>query len=212
MTDEIIQANSPSSQRERLESTIGKLTAGLVTFLAVAAFGLSFEALRDLAIVSGGMKKGVAWLFPLIVDGGIIVFSLGALRANVTGSRDRRWFVGLVIVVTLFSVVLNVAHSKGGAVPALIASVPPVLLFLAFESLMRQCQGLFPQQFPVKRPTRPKPSDARTTSPSPSDGAADRQKQAVAMAERGISRNQIARDVKMSPATVRRYLKPVGLS
>lgn len=205
MTDESIQivARDP---REVFASRVGKLTAGLVSFLAIAAFGLSFEALRDLAIVEGGMKPQVAWLFPLIVDGGIIVFSLGALRAGVTGGRDKRWFLGLVVVVTLFSVALNVAHAQEGIVSGMVASVPPVLLFLAFESLMRQIHDSVAVPIPKRNGSHSKirkdPQESR-----PPVVATDRKQQVIEMFGKGTSKGEIARTLHMSPATIRRYLK-----
>lgn len=207
MPDETTPNIDQKHPRDVFVSRIGKLTAGLVTFLAVAAFGLSFEALRDLAIVAGGMKPQVAWLFPLIVDGGIIVFSLGALRAGVTGGGDQRWFLGLVVVVTLLSVALNVAHAQEGFVAALVASVPPVLLFLAFESLMRQIHDS------VAAPARGRKIPARRSSEPmgslrPVVAQPDRKTQVIEMAARGVSRGEIARTLRMSPATIRRYLQP----
>lgn len=206
MSDETTQSIDQKDPRDVFVSRIGKLTAALVTFLAVAAFGLSFEALRDLAIAAGGMKPQVAWLFPLIVDGGIIVFSLGALRAGVTGGRDQRWFLGLVVVVTLFSVSLNVAHAQEGFVSALVASVPPVLLFLAFESLMRQIHDS------VAAPVKGRKLPARRISEPmgnlpPVVSSPDRKKQVIELAGRGVSRGEIARTLRMSPATIRRYLQ-----
>lgn len=206
MSYDSTQDTAPTTPKDLFVSRIGKLTACLVTFLAIAAFGLSFEALRDLAIVSGGMKREVAWLFPLIVDGGIIVFSLGALRAGVTGGRDKRWFVGLVVVVTIFSIVLNVAHAQKGFVPALVALVPPVLLFLAFESLMRQIHHTVAVPTSKHRTSSPRIRATPPTERSVPAGT-DRRQQVLEMSAAGISRGEISRTLRMSPATIRRYLQ-----
>jgi len=186
---------------------IGRMTAALVVLLAVAAFGLSYEALRDLAVVSGVINQKVAWLFPLIVDGGIVVFSLAALRASITGS-DRRWFMSLVILVTVISIGLNIAHASYGLLSAVMAAMPPLLLFLAFESLMRQIHDSVIRQLPPKvRQAKPARTGKLTTILKIDDGnLRDRKERAAAMLSSGFSRNKIARELNVAPSTVRRYL------
>ncbi len=188
----------------KIVTAIGRLTGTLVAFLAMAAFGLSFEALRDLAVVSGGMNRNVAWLFPLLVDGGIVVFSLAALRASITGS-DQRWFMSLVVIVTVFSIGLNIAHAHSGWLPAAIASMPPLLLFLAFESLMRQVHDSVVVQIHGKvRPARvPKPVKLSVVSEG---GPNPRKAKVLELTEQGWSRSRIARELNMAPGTVRKYL------
>jgi hypothetical protein len=60
---------------QRINHLISLLSALLVLFLAGSAFFLSFESLRDLAIQIG-VSEGIAWLYPAIIDGAIIVFQL----------------------------------------------------------------------------------------------------------------------------------------
>ncbi len=204
MTAEPPPVEPARDENGRIVTAIGRLTAALVGFLAMAAFGLSFEALWDLAVVSGGMKREIAWLFPMIVDGGIIVFSLAALRASITGA-DRRWFMSLVVVVTVFSVGLNIAHANSGCLPAAIASMPPLLLFLAFESLMRQIHDSVVVTVPKKaRPAKtPKPVKLRVVGEV---GENPRKAKALELAAGGWSRSRIARELNMAPGTVRKYL------
>lgn len=188
---------------------IGRLTAILVVIIAMAAFGLSFDALRDLAVVSGVMKNGEAWLFPVIVDGGIVVFSLAALRASLAGT-DRRWFMSLVITVTLISIGLNIAHTRSGLLAAVMAAMPPLLLFLAFESLMRQIHETVLKPT-MQKPRKQKPSKHARPAPLVAlvsvDDVADRKVRAAAMLSQGYSRNRIAAELHVSVNTVRRYLK-----
>ena len=183
------------------------MTASLVAVLAIAAFGLSFEALRDLAASSSVMNREVAWLFPLIVDGGIVVFSLAALRASLCGA-DRRWFMSLVVLVTLISIILNMAHAGAGPLAGFMAAMPPLLLFLAFESLMRQVHDtvMGPEaKVPVKaRTKRPKaPVALRAVA---DDDIALRRARAEQLLAQGLSRKRIAREMNMAPSTIRRYL------
>ena len=108
----------------------------LVFFLAGSAFFLSFESLRDLA-AQIGVADGIAWLYPAIIDGAIIVFSLSVLRANLTGGRTVYPWI-LVSVFTLLSVVLNIIHAQKELLAQFLAAIPPVALFLSFELLLAQ--------------------------------------------------------------------------
>jgi len=112
------------------------LTGLLVAFLAAAAFWLSFGALRDLA-VQQGIAPDVAWLYPAIIDGAIIVFSLSVVQVSLAGERPRYPWV-LVGLFTALSVMLNILHAAATLLPKLMAAIPPVALFLSFELLMNQ--------------------------------------------------------------------------
>jgi len=169
-------ANSPVLEK-RFDpvSIIGTSTACLVALLAIGAFALSYEALRDLAVRTGALPESTAWIFPLLVDGSIIVFSISALRASVIGAhKDRRWFLGLVVLVTLASVVLNVCHARGGILPGIIAALPPLFLFAAFESLMRQLQQSVAPVRPAARPKARKGPSEKALAPQPSAGTCHR--------------------------------------
>lgn len=97
--------------RVKLDAVISRITVVLVLLLAFASFALSFEALSDLAARSGAIAPSKAWIFPLLIDGAVIIFSTAALRASIFGRTD--WFsIGLVVVTTLASIVLNIAHAQ----------------------------------------------------------------------------------------------------
>jgi predicted transcriptional regulator len=121
---------------QRINHLISLLSALLVLFLAGSAFFLSFESLRDLAIQIG-VSEGIAWLYPAIIDGAIIVFSLSVLRANLARERTMYPWV-LVSVFTLLSVVLNIIHARQALLAQFLAAIPPVALFLSFELLLAQ--------------------------------------------------------------------------
>ncbi|MCB8977607.1 MAG: DUF2637 domain-containing protein [Ardenticatenaceae bacterium] len=121
---------------QRINHLISLVSALLVLFLAGSAFFLSFESLKDLA-VQIGIAEQIAWLYPAIIDGAIIVFSLSVLRANLTRERTVYPWV-LVSVFTLLSVVLNVIHAQQELLAQFLAAIPPVALFLSFELLLAQ--------------------------------------------------------------------------
>ena len=60
---------------------ISSFAAFLVAFLAIGAFTLSYTSLQHLARVHG-IDPGLTWLWPLLLDFAMIVFSLAVLRAN----------------------------------------------------------------------------------------------------------------------------------
>lgn len=187
---------------------VGRATVAMVGFLGVASFALSYEALRSLAIETGALSPSAAWLLPILVDGAAIIFSLSAFQASAKGAeKDRRWFFSLVVVITLVSVAFNVAHAQKGIVPAAIASLPPILLFAAFESLLRQFKPQAATKRPAARPKRSEmPKDAKET-PS-ADETIERKARAIALAATGMSNAAISRQLGVSPATISRYLRP----
>ena len=196
---------------------MGRFTAVLVGLLGIASFALSFEALRDLAVRSG-MPSQSAWIFPLLVDGAAICFSLSAFRASAVGSEsDRRWHFSLVVAISLCSVGFNIAHAEKGVVPSAIAAAPPILLFLAFESLLRQLGPERPATpvAPAKRkPQRKVFPLARKTLPSAPKGlpvvlgneVGAKRSKALELAGEGLSQAAVARELGVSAATVSRWL------
>ena len=199
-----ITPSCPENRETQAVRWIGRATAILVGLLAIAAFALSFEALRDLAIVTGAIPNPKqAWLFPVLLDGGVVVFSLAALRASLTGS-DRRWYMTLVVVVTLLSVAFNVAHATRGFLPGIMAGMPPLLLFMAFESLMRQIQDSF------KVPSASKQKSQRPLPKTISQiclPCSENKERAIALRVEGWSKSKIANELGVSPSTVTRYLR-----
>jgi DNA-binding NarL/FixJ family response regulator len=180
----------------------------MVGFLGVASFALSYDALRSLAIETGALSPSAAWLLPILVDGAAIIFSLSAFQASAKGAeKDRRWFFSLVVVITLVSVAFNVAHAKKGVVPAAIASLPPILLFAAFESLLRQFRPQAAFKRPAARPKRSEmPREPKETPPI--EETSERKARAIALAATGMSNAAISRELGVSPATISRYLRP----
>ncbi len=95
------------------------------TAICVAAFWLSYEALTDLADRSGVTTP---WLWPLIVDGLILVATVAVV------ARAGRYAWGLLIAGVTVSVAGNVLHAAlpDGVLPvwlrATVAAVPPIAL------------------------------------------------------------------------------------
>ncbi|MGC3021906.1 MULTISPECIES: DUF2637 domain-containing protein [unclassified Brevibacterium] len=96
------------------------------------AFWLSFVALADLAVRSG-IDAGQAWIWPLLVDGLIVVATVAVVALDRHRSAWYPW--ALLIAGALVSVTANAAHaivaataSVPGLLAATVAAVPPLVL------------------------------------------------------------------------------------
>jgi len=115
---------------------INILSAALVLFLAAAAFVLSYDALHELA-KANGIKPGLAWLWPLTLDAVMIAASLAVLRASLNAEgKVYQW--GLVGAFTLASIGFNIVHAPPTLLARSIFALPPLVVFLGFELLMKQ--------------------------------------------------------------------------
>ena len=107
-----------------------------VAFLAAGSFALSYDALHQLA-VANHVPRPLAWMWPLIVDGFIIVASLAVLHAILTRRAPTYPWL-LVIAFSTTSVTFNIVHAPPTLVARSVAAIPPLTLVLSFELLMRQ--------------------------------------------------------------------------
>lgn len=214
---ELSKESAPEGQAERAKAIrlISALTVALVGLLALGSFVLSFEALSQFAATSEAISPGRAWVFPLVVDGAIVVFSISALRCSIAG-EGQTWPMSLVIVSTTASMLFNVAHAKGGVLSGCTSAMPPLLLFLSFESLMRQIRfSLGAEATAPRKPKRPAQKATAKAVPkatprlvpvpvaSPPKNDERRQK-ALALLGQGRSRRAVAKELGMAMATVRK--------
>ncbi|MEU1550918.1 DUF2637 domain-containing protein [Nocardia sp. NPDC005745] len=99
--------------------------------VAAAAFRLSFTTLRDLGVLAR-IPADDAWLFPLIVDGTILLATAGVLASD--EKSDRRFFVWVLGIGAAVSVAGNSIHAVASGHPlpgwaaALVAAVAPISL------------------------------------------------------------------------------------
>ncbi|MGY4101313.1 DUF2637 domain-containing protein [Nocardia sp. R16R-3T] len=109
----------------------------VITIVGVgaAAFRLSFATLQDLAVLAH-IPRGDAWLLPVVIDGTILLATLGTLV--LANSPDRRYFVRLLIIGAAVSIVGNCLHAvvSGITLPvwasavlsATVAAIAPISL------------------------------------------------------------------------------------
>jgi len=99
--------------------------------IASGAFVLSFTALTDLA-ASAGIRPSLTWIWPLIVDGLIVVSTIGAVAL---AGRTGVWYCWMLLIgASGLSVTANAIHATlhatavAGWLASVIAAVPPLVL------------------------------------------------------------------------------------
>lgn len=118
---------------------IAWLTSILVFLVALGSFILSYNALYDVAI-KNGISQDLAFIWPLLVDFSLVVFSLAVVTAHLySESTKKQWL--LVAIYTVATVLFNCLHAPNNLLARVIATVPPVSLFFSFELLMMQLKN-----------------------------------------------------------------------
>ena len=188
------------------------LTGLLTLTIAIIGFTLSYNALWQVAI-DYGIPVNLAPLWPLLIDATLIVFSIGVLNSVVNNGGTRGGWV-LVGVFTLLTLIFNAVHVftpeyVKPLVKLLVAFVPPVAMFLAFERLMFQVGDNL-------RVSTDKPVSVTTDKPTVKAGAkpnvkaappvvnADLQPILASVKAGNNSRVDIAKHTKISRPTVGR--------
>ena len=130
-----------TSPRHHIGRRIRVTSTGVLYFtlaiISLAAFAMSFAALRDLAKANEMAFPG---LFPLIVDAAAIGFAVAAFKASSAGRTEYMYSL-LVIAFTALSAALNVAHVWQGAEWAHFLrygmhALPPIVAFFVLECLL----------------------------------------------------------------------------
>jgi Protein of unknown function (DUF2637) len=113
-----------------------RVSAVGVLVLAAAAFTLSYDALHQLALDSR-VRPGLAWMWPVVIDGTIVVALLAVLAAKrATARTGYPW--ALAGLFSAASVAFNVAHAPERPVAQLVFAMAPVALVLTTHLLMQQ--------------------------------------------------------------------------
>jgi hypothetical protein len=153
---------------DRAASALNRGTTSGVVGLAVAGFAMSYDALHSLA-AQQGVPAPLAWLWPLVVDGFIVVASLSVVRAV---AEERRAFYpwALVLAFSAISVAFNVVHAAPTLVARLVAAIPPAALVLSFELLMRQLRAALRPADDLVPATATGPTSEQRREPATSSG------------------------------------------
>jgi hypothetical protein len=119
------------------------LTVGLVCFLAVASFMVSFTGLHEVASWAG-LPIWLRWAVPVFIDVAILAYTMAVLIHRHRGEKTWASWISLA-GFTLFSMIANGAHALSIPHPnevqqiigAAVASMAPVAVFAATEQLGR---------------------------------------------------------------------------
>ncbi|MEU7634337.1 DUF2637 domain-containing protein [Nocardia sp. NPDC049220] len=211
--------------------------AVIILGVGVAAFRLSFTTLADLAVLARVPARD-AWLFPVIVDGTILLSTAGLLASS--DRSDRRFFLAVLVIGAGVSVAGNSLHSVASGHPlpgwaaAIVAAVAPVSLLadthglaLLFRAVQRHSaadvvadiaavsvagEPAWTDPDPAVT-VDPVPVPVRRSKPARKSGSSRRDPVAVARAvelhSAGKSYAEIARELGVSPATAAKYTKAV---
>lgn len=123
---------------------------------AVAAYG-SYQHQREFAL-RGGADATSAALWPLSVDGLLVLATVGLLKSSGQTSRRARWAIWSAFALGIaVSMAANIAAAPTLAwQPVLVAGWPPVALLLAVELLTHR---------PIEwEPAQPEPGLTETTT------------------------------------------------
>jgi hypothetical protein len=138
-----------------------RVSAAGVLVLAAAAFTLSYDALHQLALGSR-VRPALAWLWPVVIDGTIVVALLTVLAAKRAGMRAAYpW--ALAGLFSLASVAFNIAHAPDRPVAQLVFAMAPVALVLTTHLLMQQVAW---RQPPPDHPAAPGPEQQAGPEPA----------------------------------------------
>jgi hypothetical protein len=153
-----------------------RISATGVLVLAAAAFILSYDALHQLALDSR-VRPGLAWMWPVVIDGTIVVALLTVLAAKRAAARTGYpW--ALAGLFSAASVAFNVAHAPDRPVARLVFAMAPVALVLTTHLLMQQATWRTPihKPPPAQQPEQeagPGPAHPHTPGDHPAPGAAN---------------------------------------
>jgi uncharacterized membrane protein YdcZ (DUF606 family) len=113
-----------------------RVSAAGVLMLAAAAFTLSYDALHQLALDSR-VRSALAWLWPVVIDGTIVVALLTVLAAKRAAAQAAYPWT-LAGLFSAASVAFNIAHAPDRPVAQLVFAMAPVALVLTTHLLMQQ--------------------------------------------------------------------------
>lgn len=102
-----------SKATSRWSMMLTRAVAVAITFgVGAASFTLSFTSLRDLA-TRGHVPAGEAWLWPVMVDGAILLATLGVvvMAGDPQCRKDRRFFWAVLGGGAVVSIACNAMHA-----------------------------------------------------------------------------------------------------
>ncbi len=107
----------------------------LMAGMAAVMFAVSYESLAGLALAHG-VGETVAWLWPVSLDGMIVLTNLVRMRATLEGKQNRKAMI-IMGLATAASVILNIVHAPAGdVIGQTMFAIPPLVLWGSSELTM----------------------------------------------------------------------------
>lgn len=106
--------------------------------VGAASFALSFVALREVSTEFGAVPAHLAWLVPVVIDGGIIAGSVIIWAQSMQEARRQRFPFVFVTLLVIVSVIGNGAHADPNPLGVAIAALPPLVLLGSLELVAAQ--------------------------------------------------------------------------
>lgn len=179
---------------------IAYLTSILVAIVALMAFALSYYALQGVAL-SNGIPLLLSYVWPLLIDFALVVFSLCVVTAHLhSESTWRQWI--LVGLTTVLTCTYNYLHAPANLIAQSVAVVPPVMLFFSFELLAMQLKNSIQRTHKVQVLTQ-----QVTTLQDAIDNPILNRRQQVAQMLESHTQKAIAGELGVSVSTVRNDIK-----
>lgn len=117
----------------------------VIATLAVAAAAgvLAAVATRDVAVATGAVTDPrLAWLLPVIIEGGAVTAGLLAWRRTSVGVSATPERLALLTLVVL-AVAVNASHAAGHSLLGVVlAACPPLVLIVSAELLLRNREAV----------------------------------------------------------------------
>jgi len=128
----------------RIVNSLTGTVALMVLLIGAGAFTLSYDALYATG-AANGLPPSKAWIWPLLIDGPLVVFTVALLVSQIMRSSAKLW-AGLVILYTLATVGFNLSHAQPSPLGWTVAIVAPVGLLLTTEALRHLARNIIERQ------------------------------------------------------------------
>lgn len=116
----------------------------LVFLIGAGAFVISYDSLYAIGLTNG-IPTGKAWIWPLLIDAPLIVFTLALLVSQLMRQSAKLW-AGLVILYTLATISFNLSHAQNTPLGWTVAIVAPIGLLLTTEALRHLAKTIIERQ------------------------------------------------------------------
>lgn len=113
---------------------ISIITGVLTLTIALFSFIVSFVSLET---ISGEFGFPIPYLFPLIIEAGVIVFSINALYRYLN-QKGTIWQWALVIISSGLALSFNVLHAQHNLTSQIMFGIPSLFFLLSFENFLSQ--------------------------------------------------------------------------